>query len=208
VAGLFGIGGHASHTDRQKQLKGWGDLSSLTDISKKTGQTDIAAGQKGLDLAQNYFNALLSNDPGKIAQAVGPSISALTGQSQQQRIGEAEFGNRSGGSNAAIQALTTNTSAEITNLINSLIPQAATQAGQLGAQREGLGLQSLTQAGTTAGELAGQAQTARQMDVAREAQMGGSIAGLLTNVGGSIYQGLQGGGGAGDVLSSVIGGLI
>ena len=179
MAGLFGMGGSASKTDRKQELKSWGDLSSLTDQSSKIGTQEVAAGQKATGKGEDFFSSLLSNDPGKVASAIAPQVNAVTGQEQQQRQQMAQFGNRGGGTNAASQHLGIDASSQITNLINTLLHQAATQESNIGLQREGLGLQSLSNASSTAGNLGTLTEGARQADKESEAAMGGGIASLV-----------------------------
>ncbi|HKM80541.1 MAG TPA: hypothetical protein VJY15_06220, partial [Candidatus Acidoferrum sp.] len=200
---LFGIGGSSSKTDRNNQLGSWGSLSSLTNQTQQIGGQNVAAGESNIGTGANFFQSLLSNKPGAVAQAVSPQVSAVTGQAQQQRQQAAEFGNRGGGTNATQQATTSTSSGEITNLINSLIPSAASNLETIGGQQESLGLTALGQAGTNAGTLGSLTGGARTTDLAQNNAQGAGIASLLA----SGAEGLQGGGGASDVLSSLIGGF-
>jgi hypothetical protein len=179
MAGLFGIGGSAAKTDRTQQLGNWGTLSNLTQTNTNIGTSNVGAGTGNVNSGTNYFQSLLSNKPGAVAQAVAPQVSAITGQAQQQRQQASEFGNRSGGTNAGQQAVTSQTSGEIGNLINSLIPGAASNLEQTGLSQEQLGLTSLSQAGTNAGTLGSLIGGARELDVSQANMEGAGIASLL-----------------------------
>ncbi len=177
--GLMDLGGHSSHTDRKFQLDAWGKLQSLAGQESKIGKSEVAAGQGGLDSAMKYFQSLLSGDRSKIAGAIAPAVSTLTNQSQQERQTQSEFGNRSGGTNAANQQTTERVSGEITNLINSLIPDAAKELGTLGTAREGLGLESLGLSGSLLEALSAQAGHSKEVAQGSEAQIGQDIGQLI-----------------------------
>ncbi len=198
---MFGIGGSSANTDRKNQLGSWGDLSSLTSQTSKIGGQNVAAGESNISTGANFFQSLLSNKPGAVAQAVAPQVSAVTNQAQQQRQQQAEFGNRSGGTNAGQQATTSQTSGEISNLINSLIPGAASSLASIGGTQEQLGLTAFGQAGQTAGTLGSLTGGARQLDVATQQAQQAGLADLFSSAG----QTAVGGGGASDIALALLG---
>lgn len=187
MSGLFGFGGSASKTDRGNQLTSFGSLSDTAHFGTKSGEGGITA-------AQDYFQSLLSGDPTKIAGAIGPQASIIKGQAQQQKQQLAEFGTRSGGTAGAASMIDANTQGAIQNLINTLIPQAATQAGNLG-------LSTLSTGANSAAELGSLATTARSTDLQNESQMGGGIFSLFKNAADLIP------GGAGDILGTLLAGV-
>lgn len=201
MAGLFGIGGSAAKTDRNNQLASWGSLSSLTNQNQTIGGQNVAAGEGNVGTGTSFFQSLLSNKPGAVAQAVQPQVSALTGQAQQQRQQQAEFGNRAGGTNAGQQATTAQTSGEISTLINSLIPGAATQLTQTGLQQENLGLSALSNATTAAGTLGSLTGNARNLDVATQQAQQSGLADIFSSAG----QTAVGGGSASDIALALLG---
>jgi len=138
--GLFGIGGSGAKTSRKNELGAWGNLNSIGGWATPSGENQITAGSKNLNTASDFWNTLLSGDKTKIGQVLAPEISTITGQTQQQIDSNAEFGNRSGGTNATLNTLQTTKNSEIQNLIDSLLPQAATQVAQIGTAQEGAGL--------------------------------------------------------------------
>ena len=69
--------------------------------------------------------AILSGDPSRIAQVEAPEISAQQGQIQGQALQNANFGNRSGGTNASTQAAQAKGRGNIIDLTGNLIGQTA-----------------------------------------------------------------------------------
>ncbi len=86
------------------------DLFSGNPYEAQTNQINQIAGYQtnlgeGLATpAAKYFEDILSGDPTRIASALAPEISTGQGQVEQQRLRNAEFGTRSGGSTAATDA--------------------------------------------------------------------------------------------------------
>lgn len=177
--GLMDLGGHSANTDRKFQLGAFGDLNSLMYNTKAKGNSEFTAGGAGLDSAMKYFQSLLSGDRSTISGAISPEISTLTGQAQQDKQTQSEFGNRSGGTNASNQQTSDRISGEITNLINSLIPGAAQELGTLGATREGLGLEALNLSESAASNLASLAGHSKEVANASSAQTGQDIGQLI-----------------------------
>lgn len=181
---IFGIGGEASKTDRSKELGAWGTLGDVGTFGSKSGQKNAGA-------AGDYWQAILSGDKDKIAKAIAPQTQVIQGQAQQKKNQVAEFGNRSGGSNASSQMIDTEANKEVQDLINTLIPQAATNLGNLGTQELSIGENA-------AGTLGQQTEAARQADKASEGALGKGIfniakAGLSFLPGGSIISSILGG---------------
>lgn len=191
MAGLFGLGGSAVNTDRNQELGAWGTLSDLSNYGKNQGT-------KNTNQASTYWSDILSGDPTKTAAAIAPQSKIIAGQAEQQRKTTSEFGNRSGGTNATNQMIDTNSAAAIQNLINSLIPQAASHLEKIGSDELHLGAD-------TASSLGQQTERARQFDTEQANALGGGISKLLKGGIGSVFEGLAGGGGFGDVLSSLAG---
>jgi len=191
MSGLFGMGGSASKTDRTHELGAWGTLSDVSNFGTGAGKTNITSGTAD-------FKDILSGDPTKVSEAIAPQAGAIRSQANQQIQTNSQFGNRSGGTNASNQQISTNAEGKVQDLINTLIPQAAQNL-------ESTGLSELSAGSSAAGELGSQTESARQFDKQQEGQLGGSIASLLTGGVGSVIEGLAGGGGAGDVVSSLLG---
>jgi hypothetical protein len=107
VGGIFDL---ASGDPTQGEQKKFGALGDY--------QTGVG---EGLTTAGAGFNEdILSGDPTKISQALAPEISAGQGQVEQQRLQDANFGTRSGGTAASTEAATAANRGNIINLVGGL----------------------------------------------------------------------------------------
>ena len=100
--------------------------------SASLGNFESGVGQKGTNASLGYDLGILSGDPSKIAQTLAPEISAQNQQVEQGKLTTSEFGNRSGGNNAAAQHMDDQARGNIINLIGGLQQGAAQHAGNLG----------------------------------------------------------------------------
>ena len=96
-------------------------------------------GESNLSQASNFWSSILSGDQSKIAKTLGPEIGAIQQQGQQQRNTAAQFGNRGGGTNAAMQTSSDQSRAQINQMISQLFGGAASNLGSLGAGLLGQG---------------------------------------------------------------------
>ena len=108
-----------------------GQEGALAGFATATGEGDISA-------ASNFWKSILSGDPSQISKVLGPEISGLNQQAQQKKKTSAEFGNRSGGTNAGLQTTDDSTREAYTGLLSQLTGTAASNLGS-----EGSGLLSL-----------------------------------------------------------------
>jgi hypothetical protein len=111
---------------------------SLAGYSSNLGQQNTSAGS-------GFFSSLLSGDSSKIAQTLAPEISQMQKGGQQQKNAIAQFGNRSGGANAATQAIDSGNRANLTNLIGGLQSGAASSLLSSGQNLLGTSLGALNQ---------------------------------------------------------------
>lgn len=171
---LFGGGGGGGvSADRSNQLGSWANLNNVSGYGTSSGENDINQGS-------SFWSGILSGDPTKIAQTIAPQAKIIRGQAQQQKNQLAQFGTRSGGTGGAAQQIDSNATGSIDNLINSLIPQAATSLTGLGTNLLGLS----TQASSTVGSQAEQAREFDQQEQDKESSGIGSIlSGGLGNIG-------------------------
>jgi len=95
--------------------------------------------------AGNFFSGLLSGNPAQQAKLLAPEIQANQQQAQQQKQANAQFGNRSGGTNASGQTIDDKTRANISSMISNLTGQAAGAASSLGQGLLNTGIQALNQ---------------------------------------------------------------
>jgi hypothetical protein len=180
--GFFGVGMGPSAAQKSEA----GALGAIGNFATSEGEADIT-------LSDKFWQAILSGDPGQIAKVLGPSMSAANKQGQQAKKTTAEFGNRGGGTNAAMQTTDSSTRSSIDEMISRLTGTGASTLGSTGS--------GLLSTGTSAHGAAFGADTTIHDE--REAQWNdifkssaSVIASLLGGKGG------DGGGGGGTSLGS------
>jgi len=126
-------------------------LASILTGSNPTLETDVSRagdlsnygskiGEADTSTASDFYKAILSGDPTKIGQVLSPQIAAIKGQGQQMKETAAQFGNRSGGTNAWLQTADDTTLAQINKLISRLTGGAARGLESIGSEGLNLGL--------------------------------------------------------------------
>lgn len=135
------------------------------------------AGQNATTTATNYYGGILSGDPAQVAMTLAPEISTATQGAEQQKLQNAEFGNRSGGTNSSNQSIDSNTRGTITNLEGEARQNAA--AAEAGIGQNLLGLADTSTMNEAS--LAGQARQNQLNEIGGIATGAGQIAsGLFT----------------------------
>lgn len=169
MASLF-AGNGSSGTDRNAQLQGWGDLSSIYQFAGPTGAALTNQGAGTQQQSIDFFSSLLSGNPALTAQVLAPTNSAIQQQAGQQLQTLNQFGNRSGGTNAAAQQVSSNAQSQQLSALDTLLGTAGAELGTLGGQRlsAGIGLENLAEG--SAGTLSGQAGSTRTGDQALATQ--------------------------------------
>lgn len=125
-----------------------GSNSTLNQDINQFGQIGGFAtglGESNLSQASNFWSSILSGSQSKINKMLGPEISAIKGQGQQAKLTTAQFGNRAGGTNAAMQMTDEKSRASVNNLISSLLGTSASSLGSLGSSLLGQGMQAYGQ---------------------------------------------------------------
>lgn len=145
----FGIG--LGPDSREKQA--YGGLNTLSGFTSSHGQNDTA-------LAEKWIQALLGGDRSKTSELLAPQISDLKSRAGQQLMTNAQFGNRSGGTNASSQMTQDNINSQIDRMISELTSGAIGEAGSLGTNLLG-------QAGGNYANLFGEAKVMHDQDAAR-----------------------------------------
>lgn len=176
-------GGSSQKTDRGVQLGGYGDVQKTIPQLNKLG-TDFltqgkaisASGAATTSQAAKYFSDILSGDPAKVMEAAAPEINAMADQADAQKRQIAVTGNRSGGTNAITQGLSSDVRGATGNVIAGQRGEAAkglTQIGETqsreGLAAEGMGLQGVTGSGDLALNLVNAANASRQGSAASSA---------------------------------------
>ena len=112
-----------------------GSSSELNQDINNAGNTmnfGSALGQKDLSKGSDFWNTILSGNPDAIAKLLGPQISTIQKQGQQQLNTAEQFGNRSGGTNAAGQTNMDTQRSEVEDMIAKLTGEAAGQVTDIG----------------------------------------------------------------------------
>lgn len=123
-----------------------GSNSTLNSAIGQSGQVASYGTSKGEGLttgAGNFFSDLMSGDPAKTAKLLAPQIETMQKQGQQQKNTMAQFGNRSGGTNAKAQTIDDTTRSNVNNMISTLTGQGASGAASLGTSLLSTGMQAL-----------------------------------------------------------------
>lgn len=105
--------------------------SLMTTGTQATGQ-----GMADVGAASNFFNQILS---GGASRVLAPQISSIEKQQQQQVQSAGQFGTRSGGTAASMQAAGDVTRGQINDLIASMTGTAASNLSSIGTNLLGIG---------------------------------------------------------------------
>lgn len=108
---LFG----GQNTTLNKTINATGNIGGF---SQNQGQSNTAKGSK-------FWSDITSGDQSKIAKTLGPEFAAIQGGLQQQKNTTAEFSNRSGGNNSAMQSAGDKARAEQKSLTSGLLAHGA-----------------------------------------------------------------------------------
>lgn len=125
---MFGIGMGPSNNEKGQ----YNLLSGIGSFGTSVGEGDINA-------ASGFYNTILGGNQEAISKLLAPQISTIQKQGQQQLQTQAEFGNRSGGTNAGNQNLMDTERANVSNMVSNLTGQAAGNLGSMGTNLLGLG---------------------------------------------------------------------
>jgi hypothetical protein len=113
-----------------------GDVNQSGQIAgfgQSVGEGDIGA-------ASGFYNDLLGGNQAAEANLLAPEISNIQKQGQQQLNTAAQFGNRSGGTNASAQNNIDTQRGQVSNMISSLTGGAASGLASIGQNALNTGL--------------------------------------------------------------------
>lgn len=166
-----------------------------------TGQAATGIGLSDVSQASNFWDTILSGNMQNISALLGPQFSAISGQAQQNIDTTGQFGNRSGGTNAAIQSTTNSVRGADTSLIDQLTALAPTELGQLGSSTLSTGV------GAQEGAFSA-ASTIQQQNASRWNDIFNSITSLVAApfTGGASLASLGNSGNAAELDASASGG--
>ena len=171
----------------------YGATNALTSESGFAG----SVGEGLLSQSSSLMSALLSGDPGKISQMLAPQISAVSKQANQKTQTNAEFGSRSGGTNASNQNTMDTARSTVNDLVSNLTTGALNSSASLGSNL-------LSQSMSGYNDVFSQNLTEQQQRLAKFNDIinsiGQTIAGAAT--------GGMGGGGIGGAIGGGLGGAL
>ena len=144
----------SANTDRQTQLKGFGDLSNVFNYGFNTGKTNAATGlnaqQAGLQqlaAPANYYQKLLTGNRAAAMSAVAPTVNAINSQTDAQARQASTMGTaRGGGVNAGNQQVDTAKQGAVENAITGAREGAASGATGVAGATAGIGSSIASQA--------------------------------------------------------------
>jgi hypothetical protein len=110
-----------------------GNAGNIMGFGTSVGEGDISA-------ASGFEEGLLSGNGAEEAKLLAPEISNVQKQGQQQINTAAQFGDRSGGTNASAQNNIDTQRANVNNMVSQLTGGAATTLGNLGTSTLNTGL--------------------------------------------------------------------
>lgn len=105
-----------------------------------------AVGEGDISASSGFMRDILSGDPAKIAKLLAPQISEVAKNANEKTRTNAEFGNRSGGTNASNQTTMDTARATVNDMISRLTGGAADKLADIGTTTLGLGLNANQQA--------------------------------------------------------------
>ena len=178
---MFGIGGGPSG----QELSEAGMLANIGNFGASQGEADTLK-------AQSFWSSILSGDQSKISQVLGPEISSMNKNAQQQKKTMSEFGTRSGGTASAMSSLDTSTISGVRDMIAKLTGGAAGSLGSMGGSLLGTGANA-TQGAFDAYAYIQKQRQDKWNDIFNT--IGSSIKGAM--------QGAQTGGGAGAIAGGI-----
>lgn len=146
---MFGVGMGPSGEEKQQ----YQNLSGVSSTVANMGLGDVTQ-------SSDFMKAILSGDPTKIGQVLGPQIKGIKQQGQQQKQTMAQFGTRSGGNTAAANNIDNTTRSTIDDLIASLTGSAVSGLSSQGTSLLGAGIQGF-------GDAFGQASVMQKQNSAK-----------------------------------------
>lgn len=178
----------------------------LADVLAQLGIGNLSAGAQTLQQPLNYYSGILSGDRQQALETVAPEVNTILGQYDTAKKAVSEYAPRGGGTATTMANAPYALSGQITNLLNTVRPQAAQATTGIGQFLDTLGT---TQTGQSEGlinanVLAQLAKTGQQSQYA--GLLGGALGGILPSLLGLIpHAGTPGAtGGAGGATGTVL----
>lgn len=163
--------GHSSATtDRKETLKDYGFMDDTYHALRSRAGDFFNAGASDTGKASKYYSAILSGDPNAVLAAAAPEANVIQKQADAAKANIANFGNRSGGTNAETAGMDTAARGQIADVIAGKRGEAAGNEAAIGARESGMGLGALEGASSTAANLGEMTIKSRELSAALHKQ--------------------------------------
>lgn len=135
--------GNSANTDRKATLKGYGDAEgAISRLGNLAGGLN-ATGAEDTGKAAKHYSDILAGNPAALMASAAPEVNAITKGADQQKKEVSNFGNRTGGTNATTQAISTDTRGQVADTLAKERTGAAAGIAQIGESEESKGLTAL-----------------------------------------------------------------
>jgi hypothetical protein len=155
------------------------DQRALNTFALSNAQKNIGDARATFQLPLDYWSKILSGDRGAALTAMAPQVNTITSQYDTAFKALNELAPRGGGRNAGMQDLAFKKAGDITNLINSARPAAATNVADIGSRIAALGVPSLSVAASGINSAVSSGLTQQQIDDANSRSLGSSIGTMI-----------------------------
>ncbi len=183
----------------------------MGDILAQLGIGSLGAGSQVMQQPLNYYSGILGGDRQSMMETVAPEVNTILGQYDTAKRAVAENAPRGGGANTTQANAPYALSGEITNLLNTVRPQAAAATTDIGKFLSTLGTTETGQAGNLINQNAWTQLAKGQQQAGTAGALGKAIGSILAGAGvPGIIGNIIGGGGAaatGAGAGAAVGGL-
>ena len=177
IGGLLGLFTGKKKDPAADAAKGGPNDADITKLlqehaAKMSGQAGELEGQGGDTLApvMEYFQKLLSGDPGMMMEATRPERGRVIDQYDTARRAVSQFAPRGGGSNSAIAGSFVQEAQQLGDVTSTARREAVGQASQLGATLKGLGLSADDLATKDLNSIISTVMANKQLDLTKRGQ--------------------------------------
>lgn len=187
AAGAVGGGLLANRKSSQEKdaLAAQSDLAKTESEATKFGTASakqlLPQAEAGLGAANRYYAPLLSGNRQAMMEAIAPEANTIISQYDTAKRAASEFAPRGGGRTATLAELPFAESGAITNLLNTVRPNAAGATADIGKTYGALASSLLTRNTGAASSLLNYSLQSRGQSFNQAEQIGGSIGTLLYN---------------------------
>ncbi len=179
----------------------------MGDILAQLGIGSLGAGSQVMQQPLNYYSGILGGDRQSMMETVAPEVNTILGQYDTAKRAVAENAPRGGGANTTQANAPYALSGEITNLLNTVRPQAAAATTDIGKFLSTLGTTETGQAGNLINQNAWTQLAKGGQQASTAGALGKAIGSILAGAGVPGIIGNIIGGGAAGAGAAAAGGL-